>query len=255
MKPLPDPSLPWPIPLEAVALIADAEGLRLTAYRCPAGVPTIGWGHTGPEVVIGKTVWTKEQADREFCDDLIEFTSAVRAKCAIAPTANQLGALVSLAFNIGAAGFAGSTVLKKHNASDWQAASRAFGLWNKARVNGALVELAGLTARRAAEAALYLKPEADAPALEMPQAVEAESPMTASPINRGGIAAAGTGVIAILSEAGASLGGLREPLGAARDFMASTLGVPPSWILPLMLVGVGAAVVYWRYKQRSGGWA
>jgi lysozyme len=137
----------------------------------------------------------------------------------------------------------------------WQVASRAFGLWNKARVNGQLVELAGLTARRAAEAAMYLKPEADAPSLEMPQAVEAESPMTASPINRGGIAAAGTGVIAILSEAGASLGGLREPLGAARDFMASTLGVPPSWILPLMLVGVGLAVVYWRYKQRSGGWA
>jgi hypothetical protein len=79
--------------------------------------------------------------------------------------------------------------------------------------------------------------------------------MTASPINRGGIAAAGTGVIAILTEAGQSLGGLREPLGAARDFMASTLGVPPSWILPMMLVGVGAAVMYWRLKQRSSGWA
>lgn len=255
MKALPDPSLPWPIPLEAVALIAEAEGLRLHAYRCPAGVATIGFGHVGPEVVIGKTVWTREQADREFCNDLTEFTSGVRAKCTVTPTANQLGALVSLAFNVGQAGFAGSTVLKKHNASDWQSASRAFGLWNKARVNGQLIELAGLTARRAAEAALYLKPEVDAPALDMPQAVESESSMAASPINRGGIAAAGTGVIAILTEAGASLGGLREPLGAARDFMASTLGVPPSWILPLMLVGVGLAVMYWRAKQRAGGWA
>lgn len=255
MKPLPDPALPWPIPLEAVALIAEAEGLRLTAYRCPAGVATVGFGHTGPDVVLGKTVWTKEQADHALLEDVAEFVAAVRAKCTQTPTANQLGALVSLAFNIGAAGLAGSTVLKKHNAGDWQAASRAFGLWNKARVAGKLVELPGLTARRAAESALYLKPEADAPILEMPQAVESESPMTASPINRGGIAAAGTGVIAILTEAGQSLGGLREPLGAARDFMASTLGVPPSWILPMMLVGVGAAVMYWRLKQRSSGWA
>ena len=43
MMPLPDSGLPWPIPMEAVALIAEAEGLRLKAYRCPAGVPTIGW--------------------------------------------------------------------------------------------------------------------------------------------------------------------------------------------------------------------
>ena len=97
MKPLPDPSLPWPIPLEAVALIADAEGLRLTAYRCPAGVATCGWGATGPEIVLGKTVWTKEQADKALLDDITEFTVAVRAKCTQAPTGNQLGALVSLA--------------------------------------------------------------------------------------------------------------------------------------------------------------
>lgn len=254
MRPLPDHTLPWPIPHEAVALIADAEGLRLKAYRCPAGVPTIGWGHTGPDVVLGVTVWTKEQADLALLKDIQDAAEAVRSKCTQPPTANQLGALVSLSFNIGAGGFAKSTVLKCHNAGDWQAASRAFGLWNKATVDGALVSLAGLTARRAAEAALYLKPEDDAPILEMPQAVEAESSMAASPINRGGIVAAGTGVIAILSEAGSSLGGLREPLGAVRDLMATSLGVPPSWILPLMMVGVGLAVVYWRFKQRKGGW-
>lgn len=254
MKPLPDPKLPWPIPLEAVELIADAEGLRLKAYRCPAGVPTIGWGHTGPDVVLGVTVWTKEQADMALLVDITERASAVRSKCTQMPTANQLGAMVSLAYNVGIEGFAKSTVLKRHNAADWQAASRAFGLWNKARVDGVLKELAGLTARRAAEAALYLMPEGDAPMLDMPQAVEAETSMAESPINKGGIAAAGTGVIAILSEAGTSLGGLREPLGAVRDFMASTLGVPPSWILPIMLIGVGGAVVYWRWKQRQKGW-
>lgn len=254
MRPLPDPVYPWPIPLEAVGLIADAEGLRLTAYRCPAGVPTVGWGHTGPDVILGSTVWTKEQADRALLKDIQETVEAVLAKCTLAPTGNQLGAMVSLSFNVGATGFAKSTVLKRHNAGDWQAASRAFGLWNKARVNGTLVELAGLTARRAAEAALYLRPEGDAPVLEMPQAVEAESSMTASPINRSGVVAATTGVIAILSDAGTSLGGLREPLGAVRDLMANALSVPPSWILPLMLVGVGLAVVYWRMKQRSGGW-
>jgi hypothetical protein len=71
--------------------------------------------------------------------------------------------------------------LRPQNRGDHAAAARAFGLWNKARVNGKLTELRGLTSRRAAEAALYLRPSDGKPA-PMPQAVAPESRIAASPI-------------------------------------------------------------------------
>jgi len=168
---------------------------------------------------------------------------------------NQLGALVSLAYNIGLEALAGSTVLRRHNAGDHEAAARAFALWNKARVKGQLQVLPGLTARRAAEAALYLTPEPDAPRERMPQAVAAESSIAASPIAQGGAVTAGTGALALLTEVGeqaAPVGGTLEKLKA---IVVGTLGVPPEWFAPVVLVGAGAAVLWWRYQQRKQGWA
>ena len=253
MRTLPDPSLPWPIALEAVALIAEYEGLRLKAYRCPAGVWTIGWGET--DGVRPGDVCTKEQADRWLLEDLTDRAKAVRAMCTVEPSPNELGALVSLAYNVGLAGLKQSTVLRQHNAGNAQAASRAFGLWNKAKVNGALQVLAGLTARRAREAALYLAPDDDAVPVRMPQAVEAESKLTQSPINKGGIAAAGTGVIAVVTQAGESLATMSDPLRKVRELFLDQLGISPDWFLPLVMIGVGGAIIYWRHKQRTEGWA
>ena len=153
----PDRVLPWPIPMAAVALIAEAEGCRLNAYRCPAGVPTIGWGETDG-VQMGDSC-TQEQADRWLLEDLQERTRAVQALCTSTPSRNELGALVSLAYNIGVAALAGSTALRQHNSGDHLAAARALGLWDKARVGGVLTVLPGLTARRAREMALYLTPD------------------------------------------------------------------------------------------------
>lgn len=254
-QPLPDHSLPWPIPMQAVALIAEYEGLRLKAYRCPAGIWTIGWGRTSG--VQPGDVSTKEREDRLLCDDLIERSRTVAGMCTVAPSPNELGAMVSLAYNIGNEGFRKSTVLRQHNAVAQQAAARAFALWNKAKdpVTGALRELPGLTARRAREQALYLTPEDDAKADPMPQQIEPESSLVASPINRGGAAAVGTGVVAIISEASQSIGGLKEPIGTAKTFLTETLGIPQGWILPLVLVCVGLAVMHWRAKQRGQGWA
>lgn len=257
MKTLPDPSLPWPIPLDAVALIAEFEqgpkgGPALKAYRCPAGVWTYAWGETDG-VRPGDTC-TKEEADRLLLKGVTERARAVRAMCTVEPSSMELGAMVSLAYNIGLAGFKGSTVLRQHNAGNSQAASRAFGLWNKARVNGTLQVLAGLTARRAREAALYLQTDDDAP-LRMPQAVEAESKLSTTPSVKGSVAAIGTGVVTVLAEAGSSIGGLSEPLGKARSLLVDTLGIPTDWILPLALIAVGAAWFYYRALQRREGWA
>lgn len=249
---LPDPTLPWPIPLAAVELIARAEGLRLKAYRCPAGVPTIGWGETDG-VQMGDTC-TKEEADRWLLEDVTERARQVRALCTRPPSANELGALVSLAYNIGVAALAKSTALRQHNAGQHEAAARAIELWDKARVNGVLTTLPGLTARRARERALYLTPD-EPRADPMPQAVEAESKMTASPINKGGAIAIGAGVLQGLSEWGESVGKIKAPLDAARSVLVDTLGVPVELILPLVLIAAGALVIRWRRRQRAEGYA
>lgn len=250
--PLPDPTLPWPIPMAAVALIAEAEGCRLTAYRCPAGVPTIGWGETDG-VQMGDTC-TQDQADRWLLEDLQERTRAVQALCTRTPSRNELGALVSLAYNIGTGALAKSTALRQHNAGQHEAAARAICLWDKARVGGVLTTLPGLTARRAREQALYLTP--DEPRAEpMPQAVEAESKIATSPIARGGAVAAGAGVLEGLRQMGDSLGSIKAPMDAARSVLVDTLGVPAEWILPAVLIAAGALVVRWRLAQRRQGYA
>jgi lysozyme len=251
---LPDPNLPWPIPLAAVAIIAEREGCRLRTYKCPAGVWTIGWGETAPEKARPGATCTQQQADRWLLEDLQRRAVRVQTMLTVHAEPNQLGALVSLAYNIGIEALARSTVVKRHNAGDPEAAARAFGLWNKARVKGQLQVLPGLTARRAAEAALYLTPEPDAPRERMPQAVAAESSIAASPIAQGGAVTAGTGALALLQEAGAQATPVGDALGKVKEIVVGTLGVPADLFLPVVLLAAGAAVLYWRWKQRSGGW-
>ena len=234
----PNQKLAWPIAWEAVAEIARSEGCKLKAYRCPAGVLTIAWGRT-KGVKAGDTC-TQEQADQWLMEDLAEFADGVKRMLARDASSTELGALVSLAYNIGLSGFKGSTVLRKHNEGDRQSAARAFALWNKARVNGVLQVLPGLTARRAREAALYLSEE-DQP---MPQAVEPESTLRQSPIAKAGAASVLTGLtagIAAWTEQGQQI--------------ASTLGVDPMVGFAIVVVWTGAVSLYQRIKQRREGWA
>ncbi|MFT3967097.1 MAG: lysozyme [Sphingobium sp.] len=130
-------------------IIKQFEGLRLTAYLCPAKVWTIGYGSTGEKVRQGMTI-TATQAEALLREDLDRFERAVSVAAPNA-TQNQFDAMVSLAFNIGIANFNSSTLLRKHRAGDHSGAQAEFARWNKA---GGQV-LAGLTRRRAAEAALY----------------------------------------------------------------------------------------------------
>ena len=141
----------------AKALIKSYEQCRLTAYLpTPNDVPTIGWGSTGPDIVMGMT-WTQDQCDSRFATDLAKFAAGVEAALDGAQTLpREFGAMVSLAYNIGTGAFASSTLARKHRAGDTAGAAAQFARWNKqaGRV------LAGLTRRRAAEAALYLDPAA-----------------------------------------------------------------------------------------------
>jgi GH24 family phage-related lysozyme (muramidase) len=236
----------WPIPWEAVADIGLREDCRLVAYRCPAGVPTIGWGET-----VGVTMdmrWTADQADARFFQQGTRYARKVEAMLDVPANENQLGALVSLAYNIGLGALAKSTVLRKHNAGDFEAAARAFGLWNKARVNGQLTVLRGLTTRRAAEAAMYLKQMEDAPGERMPQAVEPESKLAASPIAQGGATTVGVGGLAALTT-------ISDQAKGVADKVSEFLGLPPAALAAAVLVIAGLGVMHWRSKQRSDGWA
>ena len=256
-RPLPDQNLPWPIAMAAVAELADSEGLRLKAYRCPAGVWTIGWGET--DGVRPGDVCTKEDADRWLLEDVTERAKAVQRMCTVEPSENELGAMVSLAYNIGLEGLRKSTVLRQHNAGNRQAASRAFGLWNKARNprTGMLEVLDGLTARRARESALYLSPDDLADVGTMPQAVAAESSLARSPINTAGAATVGLGGLTAVTQVADQV---QEASGVLSTFKASAaqvadfVGLPPGVLLAIVLVGVGFIVMQQRNRQRRDGW-
>jgi lysozyme len=139
------------IGLAGLDLIKDFEGWRATAYLCPANVWTIGYGSTGAHVRPGMTI-TKERGEALLRADLARFEASVTRAVTVDVSQNQYDAMVSLAFNIGIAGFGRSSVLRHVNARNWQAAAKAFALWNK---GGGRV-LAGLVRRREAEAKLFL---------------------------------------------------------------------------------------------------
>lgn len=234
----PNPKLDWPIAYDAVLEIGRSEGCKLKAYRCPAGVPTIGWGHTRG-VKMGDTC-TQEQADAWFVEDLTEFTDGVKRVLKRDADDSELGAMVSLAYNIGLAGFKGSTVLKRHNEGDRQSAARAFALWNKARINGVLQVVDGLTARRAREAALYLSDD-DMP---MPQTIEPESSLKSSPIAQASVAATAAAVLGTLTES-----------TETGQLVAAALGIQPVYGVLLAVLWSGGVSLYQRMKQRKEGWA
>jgi lysozyme len=135
---------------KGIELLKRHEGLRLTAYRCPAGVLTIGYGHTGPDVTPGKTI-TPEEAERLLRVDLTMAEGEVNWQLpGIAQ--NRFDALVSFVYNVGAGAFRTSTLLKKAKANAGDPTLRAeFAKWNK---GGGMV-LPGLVKRRIDEAILY----------------------------------------------------------------------------------------------------
>jgi len=122
----------------------------LKAYQCPAGIWTVGYGHTGPEVHEALII-TGSEADALLHADLKAFDAGVAKACPEA-TNGQHAAMVSLAFNIGLGNFTRSSVARLHNSRKYSEAAQAFALWNKTKG----IVLAGLVARRASEAALYL---------------------------------------------------------------------------------------------------
>jgi lysozyme len=144
------------------------------AYRCPAGVWTIGYGCT--EGVKSGMVWTKKEAEAKLLEEINKFEVGVERLVTVEINQNEYDACVSLAYNIGLAGFGRSSVLKAINKGRKAEAARAFEMWTR---GGGRV-LPGLVSRRKREAALFLKPVERPEEPYMPQKVDPAPPPASS---------------------------------------------------------------------------
>lgn len=138
---------------EGLDLIKEFEGCRLEAYLCPAGIPTIGYGHTRT-AKIGQVI-TEAKAESLLREDLKDAEEAVDRLVTATINDNQFSALVSFVFNVGAGAFKESTLLSLLNTNaDTAIVANQLRRWNKAGDR----ELPGLTRRRQAERALFVNP-------------------------------------------------------------------------------------------------
>lgn len=134
-----------------LALIKRDETRQLQAYLDPAGVWTIGYGHTGPEVHQGMTI-TPDRAEELLLQDVELAARAVRRLVAVPLSQLQFDAMVSFTFNEGAGALAKSHLLLFLNQRHYAQAAAEFPRWN---IGGGAV-LLGLVRRRFAEGTLFL---------------------------------------------------------------------------------------------------
>lgn len=129
-------------------MIKSFEGCRLTAYKCPAGVWTIGWGHTG-DVVAGQII-TQEQADRMLRVDMATYEAKVmKYNDTYHWNQNEFDALTSFTYNVGSI-----DQLTNRGIRTRDVIADKLLAYNK----GGGVVLAGLVRRRKAERDLFLEP-------------------------------------------------------------------------------------------------
>ena len=139
---------------KGIDLIKKFEGLRLDAYRCPAGKLSIGYGHT--EGVFEGQKISENEADLLLQEDLKTFEQGLCKMLnaeELSVTQNQFDALISFAYNLGLSALAGSTLWRLLTHGDIQGAADEFTKW----IYAGGKPLEGLKRRRAAERELFLK--------------------------------------------------------------------------------------------------
>lgn len=227
-------------------LIMQFEGLRLRAYRCPAGVWTIGYGHTGgagaPEVWDGLRI-SAQEAEAILKKDLAGFETAVAGMVKMELTQAQFDVLVSFAYNCGVGALKASTLLRRVNAGAFDAVPGELMKWTKAKGR----ELPGLVRRRRAEAALWrgLPKAVDVQqARTSPDLPQPPKPITRSKEANAAILAGGAGAVAAASE---TMPLIREGVGIL-PVLVESLG-RPAFIAALITIAAALAIWVWR-RQR-----
>ncbi|MCQ8103011.1 glycoside hydrolase family protein [Methylomonas sp. SURF-2] len=164
-----------------MALVRNFEGLKLEAYLCPAGVWTIGYGHT-KGVKKGDKI-TEAEADKLLEQDLGQCGEQVEKHVRVPLHDNQFAALASFVFNAGVGSLISSTLLRRLNSGDYDCVPSELAKWVKALnpKTGKKVALPGLVKRRAAEGQLWLETDNNDEFLNsdaMPQIVMADDART-----------------------------------------------------------------------------
>lgn len=239
---------PTSVSKDCIELVKKFEGLHklkddglVHAYRCPAGKWTLGFGAT-KGIRSGMTC-TIAEAEQRLIDDLNEHAKIVKKSVNVPLTQGQFDALTSFVFNLGGGAFRSSTLLKKLNAGLYDECPEQIMRWNKARVDGKLTPLRGLTRRRTAEAAIFSRDAqlpSDEGGPEMPQKPVAEhpKPLTKSKTMAGvGLAGAATG----LNEVAGELQGLVPYADSLKT------------IFLICAIGGIALAAYARYKDNKEG--
>ena len=134
---------------EGLSLIKKFEGCELNAYKCAAGVPTIGYGSTHG-IEMGMSI-SRARAEELLLEDIAKFEDHVNNNVKVPLNQNQFDSMVSWTFNLGGGNLKSSTLLKVLNGSDYTDVPNQIKRWNKA--NGKVLQ--GLIRRREAEALLF----------------------------------------------------------------------------------------------------
>ncbi len=226
-----------------IDLIRKHEGLRMRAYLCPAGVWTIGYGHTfgaGPPVVAKGMSVSVDEANAILVSDLAKFEAAVARLVKVALTQHQFDALVSFAFNVGQGALAKSTLLKRLNAGRHDAVPAELMKWTK----GGGKVLPGLVNRRRDEAALWrsISPIETSGAQDGP--VDPPAPPKSMAQSKTGNTAIGIGA----SSAVIAMTQADDGAKAVRS-ISDSIGVPVLLIIAVALMA-GAAFIWWDRRRK-----
>lgn len=238
------------IPNEALTIVAEFEGLKLDAYLCPAGVPTIGYGSTGPHVKLGMKI-TKAKALQLLRDDMQiavrKLYGAIKAPVIDGLTDEQYAALLSFVFNVGLKPTWG--IVRQLNAGKLELVPGELMKFTKA--NGK--QLKGLVRRRSAEVALWSTPSDDDD--EVPSSAILRQPGATPPVTDAKAAAktgtfwTGAGVAASgLITAGQQVQALAAPQAAHSDLIANLASVAAVLIVA---GGIAVMVIKWLESKRA----
>ena len=242
------------------ALLKKFEGCKLKAYRCPANVCTIGYGHTSaagtPTVIDGMTI-TQKQADDILWQDLVKYETAVQGLVTQDLTQHQFDVLVDFAYNAGVGALKSSTLLKKINAGDFDAVPAELMKWTKGKIPGKGMQvLPGLLRRRQAESAWWTSSEAAVPSApaESPSDDEHEQRANPDPVPVRTMAESKQGNAALLTAGLGGLGAAKEVAAQVQDASDTAnqlvgLFANVNFLGMLAVIGLAAAIWYWRKKN------
>jgi lysozyme len=227
------------------ALLKKFEGCKLKAYYCPAGVCTIGYGHTSaagaPQVVDGMTI-TQAQAEDILKRDIVKYEVAVMDLVKVKLTQNQFDVLTDFAYNAGVGNLKSSTMLKKINSGDLDAVPAELMKWTK----GGGKVLPGLVRRRQAAGAWWSAQ--DQAHDEQEDRAEPDAPPKRT------MADSKQGNAALLTAGIGGLGAAKEITTHAKDAVDvadqfAGLLSNPNFVAMAVVVGLGGAIWYWRKKN------